>query len=82
MLTTLIANVRLDPFVAEHVLVKEGLPGVSLFAQLALEGAGPHLLVLPHVVVQIELVDKVLLANFTLIRLLALEKKKIGILSN
>ena len=60
---------------AEHVLIKEWLPGVSLFAQLALEGAGPHLLVLPHVIVQVELVDKVLLANLTLICFLALVKE-------
>ena len=75
MLTTLIADVWLDPFVAEHVLVKEWLPGVSLLAQLALEGPGPHLLVLPHVIVQVELVDKVLLANLTLICFLALVKE-------
>ena len=54
------------------MLLKQGLPEVGLVAELALEGPLPVVLVLPHVVVQVTLSHKLLLADLTLVRLLAL----------
>ena len=54
------------------MLLQQGLPKVGLVAELALEGPLPVVLVLPHVVVQVTLGHKLLLAYLALVRLLAL----------
>ena len=54
------------------MLLQQGLPKVGLVAELALERPLPVVFVLPHVVVQVTLGHKLLLAYLALVRLLAL----------
>lgn len=70
--TAFVADVRLDPFVSTQVLLQQSLSQVGLIAYIALEGPEPLVLVLPHVVFQVVLGDKHLLADLAGEVLLAL----------
>merc|ERR1712203_1199854 len=66
----LVANKRFHSTVRAHVLLKKGFAEVRLFALSALEGPLPLVLVLPHVVHQVALRHKLLLADVTGVRFL------------
>jgi len=67
-----VANEGLDAAVRPHVRVKEVLAEVGFAAELALKRPRSHTLVLPLMIQQIALRDKLLLADITLERLLTL----------
>jgi len=69
---TFVANKGFHPPVGSHVLLQQSFPQVRLFALSALEWPLPLVLVLPHVVHQVALRHKLLLADVTGVRLLAM----------
>jgi len=68
----LVADVGLEPLVGAHVLLQQALAQIRLVALVTLEGSESLVFVLPHVVVQVILGDKHLLADLARVVLLAL----------